>query len=1120
MRSNNYKSVLKHAGLAATVLLLASGVAFGQQVNLTAAGTTTTLPDGSVVPMWGYSCDAVQPTGSTATCAALNTTVPAGSWSPVVITVPTGTDLQINLTNNLSFGTAPNNIPTSLVIVGQLGGGLGTPGSSTASPDHTKAQPLTWPIAADAAGVPLGTTVGSTLGTPPTQGPRVQSFSTEVAVGTPATLCWGVCATGGPALTPGTYLIESGTHPSIQGPMGLYGILVVTTAPSGTTAGTAYGTGATAVTYNADIPLLLSEIDPVQNLAVGKAVGTVGFSETTVWSGLYGGCGNPWNADGTANTTTYGTCYPPAVNYTPVYYLFNGRAFDKTNSSASLFAAAPGSSSAPVTGTVLVRLVNAGLRMHVPSIVGAQTGVAVAPATTPPSGFSLIAEDGNVLPGVARVQSEVFMPAGKTNDVLINVPSATTALPIFDRELSLSANSIARDAGMLAYISVNGAALPTGGAFSAAATTAVANPDSYYLVGGKTLVVLDVGKGVVANDVNVNGVQVLVAPSAGTLALNPDGTFSYVPNSGTTSDSFTYCANGAVTAGVCASGISTTVTLAACTGSCLEAGSGITMNPIAYTANGTFLKIQPPGVLAVDKDGAGYPLTVAMSAGNAPVASGGLTLSVDPNGGFSASASCTPTAPATSCPYTFTYYAQNSQGTVSSGSATVTINFAPATGLAVTVLDGKDVLAARTNPGVTPTVIADYRWIIEEDRTFYVNPNCTTNPPAAGCPGATTAGLGTTGIVPTFGTNFHTSYMPLIAAGCTGQLSCEGGQTLFNPVTGTHDPAVCDLGNGVCRPDTTGNGFAQHLPREVHLDPTKRYYLTIFPGDAGNPFANGNLSADCTNGSAAASTPGACGHGMGGVPVPAAVSCTTTAGVTTCTALRYTGTTTAPTCTPTAPATSCVPVGTVVPGVTAPLTVLTQPDPFPPSKLSVFIFQDDFPLNGEQDGGGGIDVLSQNEPGLGGFNLTLFDDAGGTGDATGQMTYDMFNQPLVNSLAGTIDPATGLDACPISKISRVGPQFDANGNPIAGTLDPTQLGITGTLVTCPKFESDGSTLSPLAAQAVIPNLMPGRYGVVATPGADRIARSEEWLQTNTLDGQKAHDSFLRIGAPSFFQEIR
>jgi len=151
-------------------------------------------------------------------------------------------------------------------------------------------------------------------------------------------------------------------------------------------------------------------------------------------------------------------------------------------------------------------------------------------------------------------------------------------------------------------------------------------------------------------------------------------------------------------------------------------------------------------------------------------------------------------------------------------------------------------------------------------------------------------------------------------------------------------------------------------------------------------------------------------------------------------------------------------------------------------------------------------VLSPNEPGLGGFNITLFDDAGGTGDSTGQMTYDMFNQPLSNSLAGTIDPATGLDACPVSKNSR-------------SATDKTSTGITGTIVTCPKYEADGRTLSPLAGQAVVANMMPGRYGVVATPAADRIARGEEWLQTNTLDGQKAHDSFLRIGEPAYFQEF-
>ena len=314
MRSNNDKSVLKHAGLAASVLLLASGAAFAQQqVNLTAAPATATMPDGTAVPMWGYSCDATQVAGTTASCTALNKAVAAaaltttplvGVWSPVVITVPTGQTLQINLTNSLSFANG-NTVPTSLVIVGQLGGGLGTGATSTPSPDHSTAQPLTWPIAGDAPGAGL-----SGAGTPPTQGPRVQSFSTEVAAGaTAVSLTWT-------APRPGTYLIESGTHPSIQGPMGLYGIVVVTTAPAGAAAGTAYpavGTTA-AVTYNADIPLLLSEIDPVQNTAVSAAVNTAGFAETNVWSGLAGspsGCGNPVNADGTPNPN-YNTCYPPA----------------------------------------------------------------------------------------------------------------------------------------------------------------------------------------------------------------------------------------------------------------------------------------------------------------------------------------------------------------------------------------------------------------------------------------------------------------------------------------------------------------------------------------------------------------------------------------------------------------------------------------------------------------------------------------------------------------------------------------------------------------------------------------------------------------------------------------
>jgi hypothetical protein len=1100
MLYNKFKSALIKSGLA-TVLLLASGATYAQQqVNLTAGPTTTTLPDGSVVPMWGYSCaGATVIAASSATCALLNPaaaatlTAPA-TWSPVVITVPTGQDLQINLINNLTFGATPNNIPTSLVIVGQLGGGLGTPGGFTLPPDHTNAQPLTWPVAGTLPGVPA---VG--VGKPPTQGNRVQSFSTEVLVGTPATLCWGTsCPVPTPTLKPGTYLIESGTHPSIQASMGLYGILVVTTAPATGGAGTAYpaaGPLSPAVTYSAEVPLLLSEIDPVQNSAVSTAVNTVGFAETTVWSGQPGGCGNPVNADGSGNTT-YQQCYPPTVNYTPLYYLFNGVAFNKTNAAASLFPVAPAAvAPATVTGNILVRLVNAGSRMHVPAIVGAQTG------TTPVSGFGLIAEDGNRLPGVTRIQNEVFMAAGKTYDVMINAPTVVgTALPIYDRELSLSGNATARDAGMLAYIGINGASTPAAPGLG----TAVARADTYNSLVPcaatpcAALTVLDPAKGLIANDTNVNGVTLLTAPTHGTLTLNLDGTFSYVSNStGTpaTADSFTYCANGSVaapvppaTVGTCSSGIQATVTLGVAT---LEAASGISMAPITYTSNVTsFLSITSPGILSVDKDGAGYPLTVnAASVAHA----GGMTLTVDPHGGFNmgntgAGAACPSGTPAGSTCHTFTYKAQNSQGTVSSSAATVTVVFPAPTGLAVTVLDGKDVLAKKLDPTVTVTTISDYRWIIEEDRTFYVNPKCTTNPPAAGCPGASTTGItGTAGIVPTFGTNFHTSWMPVVATGCTGPLSCESGQSILDPQgSGNHLPAVCDVGNGVCR--TTAAQFTMVNPNRVHLDPTKRYYLSVLPGDAGNPFYSGNFSADCANGAAAATSPGTCGHGMGGAPLMA-------------------------TCTIVPPATTCTPVFPAV-------TVLTQPDPYPPAKLSVFVFEDDFPLNGEQDGGGGIDVLSPNEPGLGQFNITMFDDAGGPGDPTGQMTYDMFNQPLSNSLAGTPDPNNkNVDACPISAISQIGMVTDPN-NPTGPKIkDVTQTGITSTIVTCPKYEADGVTLSPLAGQAVVANLMPGRYGVVATPAADRIARGEEWLQTNTLDGQKAHDSFLRIGEPSFFQEF-
>src|SRR6266481_3853914 len=113
MRSNYFKATVKTAVLAVTILLLTTGVSFAQSVNLTASRTTTTLPDGRVVQMWGYSCTGAS--GPGVSCAPLSTAV---GWAPPVIVVPSGTPLfTINLTNSLP-------VPTSLELVGQLGRGF------------------------------------------------------------------------------------------------------------------------------------------------------------------------------------------------------------------------------------------------------------------------------------------------------------------------------------------------------------------------------------------------------------------------------------------------------------------------------------------------------------------------------------------------------------------------------------------------------------------------------------------------------------------------------------------------------------------------------------------------------------------------------------------------------------------------------------------------------------------------------------------------------------------------------------------------------------------------------------------------------------------------------------
>jgi len=96
----------------------------------------------------------------------------------------------------------------------------------------------------------------------------------------------------------------------------------------------------------------------------------------------------------------YNTCYPPAVNYTPLYYLINGTAFDKTERHCLAVRGGASQRSHRHGAGAPRQCRPADARA---SIVGAQSGTAVAPAL-PPSGFSLIAEDGKCCRACARAE--------------------------------------------------------------------------------------------------------------------------------------------------------------------------------------------------------------------------------------------------------------------------------------------------------------------------------------------------------------------------------------------------------------------------------------------------------------------------------------------------------------------------------------------------------------------------------------------------------------------------------------------------------------------------------------------------------------------------------------------
>ncbi len=153
------------------------------------------------------------------------------------------------------------------------------------------------------------------------------------------------------------------------------------------------------------------------------------------------------------------------------------------------------------------------------------------------------------------------------------------------------------------------------------------------------------------------------------------------------------------------------------------------------------------------------------------------------------------------------------------------------------------------------------------------------------------------------------------------------------------------------------------------------------------------------------------------------------------------------------------------------VTVYVNGNPIPTAQVTVFAFEDMAPINNAWD---------TRENGLGGFSIILEDAGGKYGISAGVQSVDVFNNPLCTTYNGDGSIAVEGAGC-----------------------------FTG---------PDG--------RVTIPNLAPGKYGVIVVPPAaveDPVGSgnfvSANWSQTSTIEGKKVIDAWVKANEPPFFGEF-
>ncbi len=178
----------------------------------------------------------------------------------------------------------------------------------------------------------------------------------------------------------------------------------------------------------------------------------------------------------------------------------------------------------------------------------------------------------------------------------------------------------------------------------------------------------------------------------------------------------------------------------------------------------------------------------------------------------------------------------------------------------------------------------------------------------------------------------------------------------------------------------------------------------------------------------------------------------------------------------------------------APVKVIVEKHPIPTAQISVFLFEDKYPLNNAPD----LPQEANPAPGEPGhvdwtqFTVVLEEPAGRYGQNGGPVLQDAFGNQLGTSYVRTCDAQGEPDADPTTNYGCLNdglPVVEALGD---GTLRP---------------DSTGNLL--------IQNLPPGKYGIIVNPPTATPA----WQQVTTIEGTKVIDAWVKPNEPPWFQEF-